>query len=367
MMNTSVMTCKERWLAALRLEPVDRLPFWPKLDTAYLRAQAAPFACLELESLHAWVGSDRHAWVNAGIVERRERTGYREIVDGAVLTKYYDTPGGVLTGEEHFDARSQAWYPVEYPVKRREDLALLTGWFADARYALDETAVEEARGGCVRAGQEAVVGTVVGTSPFMAFIEFLAGAEGAHFFLHDEPDDVVELLEVMHRVMVQKVRMAARHGCADLFYLMENTSTTLLSPTQYRTYCLPHLSEYARLLADAGCITALHMCGHLKALLPDLSILPVHAFEAFTSPPVGNTTLLDGRSACPNTCLIGGTSAALWMRTAGDIIAQLTRDLDALPHHRGLVVSSAGVMPPCCPPDTVKVVGDWVKAFAAGC
>jgi len=35
-----MMTPKERWLAALRLRPVDRLPFWPKFDAAYLRAQA---------------------------------------------------------------------------------------------------------------------------------------------------------------------------------------------------------------------------------------------------------------------------------------------------------------------------------------
>jgi len=32
----------------------------------------------------------------------------------------------------------------------------------------------------------------------------------------------------------------------------------------------------------------------------------VAAFEAFTSPTLGNTTLLDGRTACPDKCLIGG-------------------------------------------------------------
>ena len=29
------MTPKERWLAAIHMKLVDRLPFWPKLDGAY--------------------------------------------------------------------------------------------------------------------------------------------------------------------------------------------------------------------------------------------------------------------------------------------------------------------------------------------
>ena len=55
-MNT--MTAKERWMAALRLEPVDRLPFWPKLDAAYPRAQAGNFVALSVDDLHRFIGSD---------------------------------------------------------------------------------------------------------------------------------------------------------------------------------------------------------------------------------------------------------------------------------------------------------------------
>lgn len=59
---------------------------------------------------------------------------------------------------------------------------------------------------------------------------------------------------------------------------------------------------------------------------------------------------------------MGGTNAVLWTRPADAIIAEIERDLDVLPHHRGLVVTSAGVMPPLAAPETIKAVGDWVKA-----
>ena len=49
------MTPKERWLAAIRMEPVDRLPFWPKLDGAYPRAQASPFDDMDISAIHDWM------------------------------------------------------------------------------------------------------------------------------------------------------------------------------------------------------------------------------------------------------------------------------------------------------------------------
>lgn len=83
------------------------------------------------------------------------------------------------------------------------------------------------------------------------------------------------------------------------------------------------------------------------------------------SPPVGNTTLLDGRTIFPDKTLVGGTNAALWLEPAERIIAEIAADLDALPHHRGIVISSAGMMPPGCRPETIKRVCDWAHGYTA--
>ncbi len=55
----------------------------------------------------------------------------------------------------------------------------------------------------------------------------------------------------------------------------------------------------------------------------------------------------------------------LWTKTAEEIIATIDRDLGELPHHRGIVVTSAGVMPPLCKPETIKQVCEWVKQYPA--
>jgi uroporphyrinogen-III decarboxylase len=354
------MTPRQRWLAALGLQPLDRLPFWPKLDAAYLRAWGRWGS---LADAHACIGSDRHEWVPSCVKETRSVTRAEVESDGAVMRTVYHTPSGALTATQLFDPVSVSWHPREFPVKSVEDLRAMTEWFADARRDLDAAALDAARTACAATGDDAPTAVALGESPLMYFVEWLAGIENAHLLLADHQSEVEALFDAIHRGILERARIELAHSPADFFYLGENTSTTLISPDQYRGYCLPHIGEYARLAVEHGRPLVLHMCGKLKALLPDIDTLPVAGFEAFTSPPVGDCTLLDGRSACPGKCLIGGTNATLWLRPAREIIGEIEGHLDEMPHHRGIVVTSGGVMPPACNPETIREVCDWVKAY----
>lgn len=364
-MLSSQMTPKARWLAALTFEPVDRLPFWPKLDAAYPRAQAAPFSGMPISDLHRWIGSDEHAWIPPCTREVRATTSVTETEQGRRRVTVYRTPYGETRMVRQFDPASQAWHPIEFPVRDRATLQVMTAFFEDARVELDPTRRQETADRVAALGQDALVGTSIGESPLMYFVEWLAGIESAHLLLHDHRDEVEALFEAVHRVLLERTEIVARHSPADVLYFTENTSTTLISPRQYRRYCYPHITAYGEIAQRHGRIFVLHMCGKLKRLLLDLATLPAHAFEAFTAPPLGSTTLLDGRTACPDKCLVGGTHAMLWTRPADEIIAEIERALAPLPHHRGIVVTSAGVMPPLCPPEVIKAVCDWVKAYAA--
>lgn len=357
------MTARERWLGALQGEPLDRLPFWAKLDGAYPRNQAAPFSGWSLPELHAWMGSEPHGGVADCLREVRTCTA-REVTraDGQMVTDFVG-PCGTLRRVDEWDEASQSWHPTSFPLRTRADVELLTDWYADARVELDEAALERARANA--AAPTACLATGIGISPLMDFLQHLAGIAQGHYLLADCPGAVAGLFAAMHAGLRQRAELIGATTPADLIYMVENTSTTLLSPAQFRQYVLPYLRDYTALAQAHGRMVVLHMCGHLRDLLADLDTLPVAAFEAFTSPPVGNTPLAVGRAACPRKCLLGGTNAALWLRPAEEIIATLARDLDALPHHRGLIVSSAGVMPPRATPPTIKAVADWLAAYPA--
>jgi len=366
-MPAETMTPKERWLAACRMQPVDRLPFWPKLDAAYPRAHAAPFCEMELDEIHDWIGSDQHTGIGGVTKEIRSATSVKRTDDGHVRYTRYIAPAGSLVMEEHFDEASQSWHPVRFPVTTPDDIGIMIRMYEDIRVERDEERLRRAREQAERTGAKALTKDWVTTSGLMRWIEWIAGVENGHYFLADHEDEVVALFEAIHRVNLDKIDITYAESPADVLYLGENTSTTLASPDQYGRYCFPHIAEYARRAREADRLLVLHMCGCLKALLPDLAAAGAAAFEAFTSPTLGDTTLFDGRSACPDVCLIGGTNAMLWTKSAETIIAQIEADLDVLPHHRGIVVTSAGVMPPLCKPETIQSVCEWVKAYPARC
>ncbi len=358
------MTPRERWLAALTMKPVDRLPFWPKIDGAYMAAHAGYFPDNNIFSALKLLGCDPHMGVAAPFAEKRKTTAMERKVTDGIAEFCYTSPYGNMTGTHIYDQASCSWHPTEFPIKCREDILRMTAYYEDTAIEKDDTGIESALTQCKIFGENACTMQGIGESPLMEFVEWLAGVENAHLLLSDYTSEVETLFAAMHRVLLRKTELSVTYSPADTLYFIENTSTTLISPAQYNRYCLPVLTEYCAIGSNAGRLMVLHMCGHLKALLPQLATLPVAGFEAFTSPTLGNTTLLDGRTACPQICLIGGTNAMLWAyNDAEEIIKQIQHDLDTLPHQRGLVVTSAGVMPSLCKPDTIREVCQWLQHY----
>lgn len=357
------MSAKERWLAAIDFKEVDELPFWPKLGSSYQQARIGQFKEMSLEDIHTWIGSDQHIGLGGGFREIRKNTSIDIIDDGMIHKTIYHTPHGDLQQIMQRDEASNSWHPIKHPVSNLDELKLMIEFYQDVTIETDFEAIEKNRQIYKEIGEKGVTATTVGESPLMNWVEWVAGIESAHFLLFDHQQEVEELFNLMHSVLLRKTEILSEHHPADVIYFSENTSTTLISPEQYRQYCFNHISDYAEITNGNGRKLILHMCGLLKELLPDLNRLNVQAFEAFTSPTLGNTTFHDGRSICPDKCLIGGTNAMLWMKPANEIIAQIEHDLNELDHHRGIVVTSAGVMPPTCTPETIKEVCDWVREY----
>ncbi len=361
--TTQQMTSRERWLAALDFQPIDRLPFWPKLTQSYGQAQTTQFQDWSITKFHQFIGSDPHEWSGGCVRSVRPNTDYHCERIGNTRHEVFTTPHGTLERTYLFDDASQSWHPTRFPVNNVEDIELLTDWFADEHIELNADALVNTKNRCASIGEDAVSVHSIGESALMIWVEHLAGIENAHFLLADHPDETLALFEAIQSNLLRRMQITVEHHPADLLYLTENTSTTLISVDQYRQYNWPHLKALADVAAKAGRRLILHMCGHLKALLDDLERLPTTGFEAFTAPTLGNTTLLDGRTHCPTKALIGGTHAMIWLEGEQTIINFIRERLDELPHHRGIVVTSAGVMPPACPPQRIKAVCDWLRTY----
>jgi uroporphyrinogen-III decarboxylase len=367
--DEKLMTGRERMLAALRCESVDRLPFWPKLFPEYLAySKEEAFKDWSLQDYHDYFGSDFHEYVyppveldKTGVSINRVTTN--ETKEGAEETIEYLFTDGRYSEAEIRSTLTRDTHPVDYALISREDILYMTEWYVGTKYKASEKYLTHQKYQASILGQKGILAMPMGRSPFMQTLELLGGIEETQYLLADYPEEMEALFDALHGDMVRRIPVILEHTKADLMYMVEDTSTTIMSPEQFRKYCKPYLMEYNEICRARGKIMGLHMCGHLHALLGDLADMDIAVFEAFTTPDMGNTHLIDGKTHCPDTCLIGGTNATLWTKSAEEICAEIKVELDALDNHRGVIITTAGIIPIGCRPETVRTVCEYVKAF----
>ncbi len=225
------MTRKERFERALRCEEVDRLPFWVKIfGGSYLDFQEERYRTmgeLELADLldldHMAGGGAPVRCTNGRVRRTVEEANGRRIIRET-------TPDGTLTTVEAFAPSSHSWHPVEFPIKSGADLRAARHIFGGNRFEAPAEAVSRAAERLRQVGDRGIVMTDMGISPLMHLIQHLIGPEATYFFLADFPDEMEELIALMHAERLRFLRALLPACPYDYICSVENTSTTLLSP-----------------------------------------------------------------------------------------------------------------------------------------
>jgi len=356
------MTSRERLLAAYRGEAVDRLPFWAKVTNDNWRGQQPKaVAALSEEALLDAIRADGifHSPGFARLERPHIRVETRDHDHGRALVTH--TPDGDLVEELRYDRLTQTWHPSVYPVKTREDVARFRWALRDVRVRVDDEALERGQRRREAVGERGILKQGWGTTPLMKLVEHIVGPVQTHYMLADCPEEMDALIAEMHAANLALVRAVAERTPADLVVSVENTSTTLISPEQFRRYCLRHLVDVGRAVEGAGKMHELHMCGKTKALLGEIDTIPASSMEAFTSPTLGDTRLSDGRTRAPSKTLVGGTNVNVWLWRVERIQSYVLDELEACPDTRRIVLTTAGVAPPGCPAAKFRAVGEWLS------
>jgi len=358
-----MMTRKERFERALRHEDVDRLPFWVKVfGASYRQLQPSPWREMgELELVdyldldHCGGGPAPVATGNPRVLTRTERRNGHQVTT-------HVTPDGTLTAIDGFDEGSFSWHPVEFPIKSVEDIPAALHVFGGREHSHSPELAEKGRERIRQIGDRGIVHCGLGISPLMDLIQHWIGPENTYFLLADHPAEMEELIGAMHEDRLRYLRALLVDCPYDWIVSVENTSTTLLSPAVFERWCWRHLRDYGELIRAAGKHHELHQCGKLHDLLPMIDRLPAESIEAYTAPTLGDTTIADRNERAPSMAIIGGTQAPTWLRPVDEICAIIERDLREAGSMRGVILTSAGVMPPGCPIEKIKEIRERMYA-----
>ena len=309
------MTGRERLTRVLNRQPVDRV-CWTTLVDDLTRSPMPPeYREMPVLDFYRAIGCDILAFGNYGLppeacvtspchIVRPSLELRTEVLSDGTLLQERVAPCGVLT------ATARSGHPVKYPVETAADLRTLTELWEETRYE-EAPGTEESYARAEAAlGEDGLYAYATNPSPVQELLEYEMGVRGFYYLLQDYPAEVEGLLEVMHARRLEEYEIVARRVPAPAIIPVENTSSTLISPALYRRYSLPQLRDYVRIIQSHGRKAVLHMCGHLRALLPDIGETGLDGLNAVTPPTVGDTPfelVLD--TLGEDTVILGGVFA----------------------------------------------------------
>jgi hypothetical protein len=283
------MTGRERLTAILNKQPADRLSWTTLVDNATLS--------LLPEKLRGNGGIDfyRHLGCDMFLLngwntphhfrspELRWPQGVEERGWNEGDTRFHEwkTPRGALT------AAYRRSHPVKYPVDSVEAVRIYRAMWEGAQFVKhDDTAILAAIDAAI--GDDGVVTRFWGPSAIPRLLEVDMGAQNFYYLLFDHPEEMDALINAIHKREMEAFRHLAA-GPWQSVTLVENTSTYYISPKVYEAYNMPHQRDFVEIVKKAGKAALLHMCGHVRDILPLIKETGCDGIHALTPPPTGNT------------------------------------------------------------------------------
>lgn len=245
------MNSRERCLAAIRGQEVDRVPVFP-----LLMAFAADHAGLTYREF-ATNGSAL-AEAQLSVYERFHPDALTVASDTARLPA--DLGGDIAYPEDHppFVRSPMLRDAVELKHLRRPDPARKGSRMADRLLALQilRRAV----------GEECLVLGWLN----MPFAEacLACGLENFLILLSDDPHCAHEIISFMRDCVIDYGLSQIDVGAEMLG--LGDSAASLLSPSLYREFALPYERQICDVFHGAGALVKLHICGNTTALLPDM-------------------------------------------------------------------------------------------------
>ncbi len=356
------MTGRQRLQAVLQKQSRDRLAWTTLLDNATL-ALLPPdlrgnggidfykrLGC-DIFLLNGWntphhLHSPAHSWPeNVRVNVRHEPEQY---------SIEWASPKGVLKGIW------QGAHPIKYPVDSLEAVLLYREMWEGVSFTqVDDSAAFAALKDLL--GEDGVITRFWGPSTIPRLLEQDMGAENFYYMFADHPHEMDALIRAMHRREMDAFKILAAGPC-DSVTLVENTSTFYISPDIYRRYNMPHQRDFVDAVHAAGKTAIIHMCGHVRGLLPLIRETGLDGIHALTPPPTGDTpweTALD--EIGEDLIIFGCLDPTIF---ASGKIAEIPAALDALITKR--LRNANFVLAPMADgiavdPARFQAIADWVR------
>ncbi|HHY82896.1 MAG TPA: hypothetical protein GX505_09505 [Clostridiales bacterium] len=320
------------------------------------------FKGMSIMDLHRYVGSDPMIHINVyHAAEENPRVRVKHNCTNNTRETVYETPDGTLIRRDVFSKDTQTWHPDVYPIHDLESLKAARYLYEGIEYHIDKFQIANINLMEQNLSEKEWFYTTLGRTPVMDLVEYMMGIENFSYIMYDHPIELNELIEIMQDSYLKRWKINLENTRIENIVAGEDTSTTLISPTIFEKYCLPHLRQYGEMISGQfGKNFIVHMCGKIKALMPLIDKIPAIAIEAVSTPPVGDVTIKEALEGMPSKTVCGGSNASIWNKPYYEAARIILEDIQAAGDVSRLYLSSGGTMPIEADPENVKMVWETV-------
>jgi len=362
---------REEFFAVLEGHPPSRMPFFPDITDWYVANRMPPGAPRRFEPgslipdgdpIHDSPGSIPAAYRDLTFLEFYRRFdwglhvhiydwfdieyagGVERVteVDGREKRVRYVTARGELV-RRYRAAGDGSWAPQELLVKSPRDLDVLCLVVEATRHVPRFDRVEAVRSAIGDRGQGDLV---IPRSPFGKLVHEYMGFERLVYAIADDPERIEEFLALQEEKDLDLIRLAAQ-APERLVIVSDHTDENLVSPHEYKRFCIPYYRTIAGILHDAGKLVSTHLDGNFKGYFPFLAATGFDLLDGCTPAPMFNYEVEELAAALPpGMCAFCGVPAILFCRSrpAAEILEFGARILRAF---RGRGILNVGdILPP---------------------
>ncbi|MFH1024790.1 MAG: uroporphyrinogen decarboxylase family protein [Planctomycetota bacterium] len=366
-MARAAMTHRQRIMARIDRQPVDREPWFPDLSywhqvRTVQGTVPAKYRGLDLPGLH------RHPDIDAGlprhvygdflkVSHRRAEIIKRDEGPDTVVTEYR-TPAGTLTARARRGAAWESPFRVEYPVKTVEDFKVVEFLLRDRVVEPDFEAARKLLGWV---GEQGTCQMVLPRSPLPRIIHDYMGLTAGIFALLDSPDECQGLMAAVEESEQPAFEIVGRcPGRLTIFG--DNVDSMSVSPDLYRRYSLPYYQRKCEFLHARGKTVLCHMDGRLRGLLPLVRDTGIDILDGITPEPMNDYGIAELAAALGERQLAwAGVPASMFCAAAtrDEVRDYARRLMDTLGDR--LILNVGDQLPPNADISLVEAVSDLVN------
>ncbi|MDI6618977.1 MAG: uroporphyrinogen decarboxylase family protein [Clostridiales bacterium] len=335
------MTNRERIMAALNGKEVDRLPWAPLIDPYFINSLPLQGYDLNIIEAMRFIGNDiieRHV---SAVKVSTKNLNIRTEIKGGVTRTYFETPVGTLYSETCTGGCTN--YISKYLLSSTKDIKILEYIANNTEYTPDfEAFISRDK----YIGNDGIATPSGPLSPIQEMLQSYAGIENTVYLMADYPDEIDELLNVLHERNKRHYRVLSKCPCGVIFDY-EDTSTTVMSKNMYAKYSAPMIDDYAQIVHDGGKLFITHMCGKLTGFAEMIAQGNMDGIDSLCPPTTGDLYPWDARRIFGgDKVIIGGIEPpALFRMSIEESIKTVIKVIKKMPSLKSFILSTGDAVP----------------------